>query len=88
MDNKNDKPVMGIPYNPTNNNPYKAGKIPPNAIVGDPKGVPIKQTIYRDTPAPINCPLCGSSGVTKVRYLLIDLEQILELKFLAPCMHK
>ncbi|KAK6119001.1 hypothetical protein DH2020_047253 [Rehmannia glutinosa] len=47
-------------------NPYQAGAIPPNAVVGDPKGIPIQQTIYRDTPAPFNCAYCGGSGVTRV----------------------
>ncbi|CAH1414832.1 unnamed protein product [Lactuca virosa] len=49
------------------NNQYQSGQIPPNAVVGDPKGVPLQQTIYRDTPAPINCAFCGSSGLTSVR---------------------
>lgn len=48
-------------------NPYQAGAIPPNAIVGDPKGVPIHQTIFRDTPAPFNCVYCGSSGLTTLK---------------------
>lgn len=48
-------------------NPYQAGTIPPNAVVEDPKGIPIQQTIYRDTPAPFNCLHCGSSGVTTVK---------------------
>ncbi|KAJ9682146.1 hypothetical protein PVL29_018168 [Vitis rotundifolia] len=44
---------MGIPYPAVyhpNQNPYQAG------------GVPIQQTIFRDTPAPFNCVYCGSSG--------------------------
>nr|GMD81121.1 GSH-induced LITAF domain protein [Ipomoea batatas] len=41
-------------------NPYQAGVIPPNAIVGDPKGIPIQQTMYRDTPAPFNYFHCGN----------------------------
>lgn len=48
-------------------NPYQAGTVPPNAIVGDPKGIPIQQTIYRDTPAPFNCLYCGGSAVTTVK---------------------
>ncbi|KAJ9674037.1 hypothetical protein PVL29_023533 [Vitis rotundifolia] len=55
MSKKEEEPVMGIPYPAVyhpNQNPYKAGVIPPNAFVGDPKGVPIQQTIFRDTPAP------------------------------------
>ncbi|KAI3713918.1 hypothetical protein L1987_72506 [Smallanthus sonchifolius] len=83
MEKKNEEPVMGIPYNPNyqhppvyahpqpqyyvGNNPYQSGQIPPNAVLGDPKGVPLHQTIYRDTPAPINCVFCGSSGLTTVR---------------------
>ncbi|KAL8201372.1 hypothetical protein R6Q57_012711 [Mikania cordata] len=83
MEKKNEEPVMGIPYNPNyqhspiysyplsqyhiGNNPYQSRQIPPNAIVGDPKGIPLHQTIYRDTPAPINCVFCGSSGLTTVR---------------------
>ncbi|KAL3500976.1 hypothetical protein ACH5RR_035425 [Cinchona calisaya] len=48
-------------------NPYQAGAIPPNAVFGDPKGIPIQQTIYRDTPAPFNCLHCGSSGLTTIK---------------------
>ncbi|KAJ0037546.1 hypothetical protein Pint_23789 [Pistacia integerrima] len=63
---KIDEPVVGIPYY-VGQNPYQAGLIPPNAVFGDPKGIPIQQTIYRDTPAPFNCNFCGNSGVTSVR---------------------
>ncbi|CAI9093098.1 OLC1v1028513C1 [Oldenlandia corymbosa var. corymbosa] len=38
----------------------------PDAILGDPKGVPIRQTIFMDTPAPFNCPHCGSVDLTRV----------------------
>ncbi|KAD3641888.1 hypothetical protein E3N88_31112 [Mikania micrantha] len=92
MEKKNEEPVMGIPYNPNyqhspiysypssqyhiGNNPYQSRQIPPNAIVGDPKGFPLHQTIYRDTPAPINCVFCDSSGLTTVRY---SIDQILNL---------
>ncbi|KAG6528435.1 hypothetical protein ZIOFF_010610 [Zingiber officinale] len=48
-------------------NPYQAGAIPPNAVYGDPKGIPLQQTMYRDTPAPFQCVFCGSSGLTTVR---------------------
>lgn len=48
-------------------NPYQAGMVPPNAIYGDPKGIPIQQTIYRDTPAPFNCLHCGNTGLTQVK---------------------
>ncbi|KAE9454795.1 hypothetical protein C3L33_13317, partial [Rhododendron williamsianum] len=76
------EPAIGIPYNATyqaampqqhhhhyyiGNNPYQAGMIPPNAVVGDPKGIPIQQTMYKDTPAPFDCVHCGSSGLTTVR---------------------
>lgn len=49
------------------NNPYQAGMIPPNALFGDPKGIPIQQTMYKDTCAPFNCLHCGSTGLTTVR---------------------
>lgn len=75
---KNDEPAIGIPYAAyqapppqqfyVGANPHQAGAIPPNAVVGDPKGIPIQQTIYRDTPAPFNCAHCGGSGVTTVKY--------------------
>ncbi|XP_073130905.1 GSH-induced LITAF domain protein [Henckelia pumila] len=76
---KNDEPAIGIPYNAAayqapmpqqyyvGENPYQAGMIPPNAFVGDPKGIPIQQTIYRDTPAPFQCVYCGGSGITTVK---------------------
>ncbi|PQQ11201.1 uncharacterized protein Pyn_13972 [Prunus yedoensis var. nudiflora] len=63
---KVDEPVMGVPFYVVQN-PYQAGAIPPNAVYGDPKGIPIHQTIYRDTPAPFNCVHCGNSGLTLVR---------------------
>eukprot|EP00262_Sarcandra_glabra_P010614 TRINITY_DN25919_c0_g1_i1.p1 TRINITY_DN25919_c0_g1~~TRINITY_DN25919_c0_g1_i1.p1 ORF type:complete len:150 (+),score=11.63 TRINITY_DN25919_c0_g1_i1:88-537(+) len=77
-----EEPAVGIPYPYDPNqkvamppqqpyymgqNAYQAGMIPPNAIYEDPKGIPLQQTIYRDTPAPFNCVSCGSSGVTTVR---------------------
>lgn len=76
--NENDEPAIGIPYNAVykgpmpqqyyvGENPYQAGVIPPNAFVGDPKGIPIQQTIYRDTPAPFQCVYCGGSGITTVK---------------------
>lgn len=49
-------------------NPYQAGAIPPNAVYGDPKGILLLQTMYRDTPAPFQCVYCGSSGLTTVRF--------------------
>lgn len=79
MEKTDDKPAIGIPYSATmpqqqhhhyyyvGNNPYQAGMIPPNAVFGDPKGIPIQQTMYKDTPAPFNCVYCGSSGLTTVR---------------------
>ncbi|KAI3954246.1 hypothetical protein MKW98_018070 [Papaver atlanticum] len=48
-------------------NPYQSGMIPPNAVFVDPKGIPLQQTIFRDTPAPFNCVYCGSSGITTVK---------------------
>ncbi|XP_043706839.1 GSH-induced LITAF domain protein [Telopea speciosissima] len=48
-------------------NPYQGGAIPPNAIFMDPQGMPLQQTMFRDTPAPFSCPYCGISGVTTVR---------------------
>ncbi|CAN6551013.1 unnamed protein product [Malus baccata var. baccata] len=63
---KVEEPAMGVPVY-TVQNPYQAGMIPPNAVYGDPKGVPIQQTIYRDTPAPFNCAYCGDTGLTKVK---------------------
>ncbi|MBA0563182.1 hypothetical protein Goshw_010731 [Gossypium schwendimanii] len=63
---KTEQPAVGVPYH-VGINPYQAGMIPPNAIYGDPKGIPIQQTMYRDTPAPFNCPFCGNSGLTLVR---------------------
>ncbi|WRX14968.1 hypothetical protein QQP08_007455 [Theobroma cacao] len=65
---KAEQPVVGVPYY-VGMNPYQAGMVPPNAIYADPKGIPIQQTMYRDTPAPFNCPFCGNSGLTVVRYL-------------------
>ncbi|KAK3018245.1 hypothetical protein RJ639_004480 [Escallonia herrerae] len=74
-------------------NPYQAGVIPPNAVVGDPKGIPLQQTIYRDTPAPINCAFCGSSGVTAVRskpslaaFVGCMMPMMLGICFLCPSM--
>ncbi|KAL8112214.1 GSH-induced LITAF domain protein [Apium graveolens] len=42
-------------------------RYPPNAIFGDPKGIPIQQTIFRDTPAPFQCPHCSNSSLTTIR---------------------
>ncbi|MFS7895469.1 putative LITAF domain containing protein [Helianthus anomalus] len=78
MEKKNKEPVMGIPYNSNHqppqpqyyvgHNPYQVVQIPPNVVYDDPKGIPIQQTIYRDTPALVNCAFCGSSGLTTVSY--------------------
>ncbi|KAH7570553.1 hypothetical protein ACOSP7_018789 [Xanthoceras sorbifolium] len=62
----NEEPVVGVPFYVVQN-PYQAGMIPPKAIFGDPMGAPIQETIYRDTPAPFNCPYCGTTGLTDVR---------------------
>ncbi|GAB4828539.1 hypothetical protein Ancab_018198 [Ancistrocladus abbreviatus] len=75
---KRNEPAIGVPYSAAYPNyqphqyyvgehPYQAGVVPPFAIFDDPKGVPIQQTIYRDTPAPFNCAFCGISAVTTVR---------------------
>lgn len=72
---KNEEPVVGVPYYIAQN-PYQAGAIPPNAVFGDPKGVPIQQTIFRDTPAPFNCLYCGGSGLTTVRFSRFHLSLI------------
>ncbi|XP_010250569.1 PREDICTED: uncharacterized protein LOC104592783 [Nelumbo nucifera] len=73
---KKNEPAVGIPVpHPqqqqqcyyVGENPYQAGMIPPNAVYDDPKGIPLQQTIFRDTPAPFSCVYCGSSGLTTVR---------------------
>ncbi|KAJ1383242.1 LPS-induced tumor necrosis factor alpha factor [Sesbania bispinosa] len=60
MEKKGEEVAVGVPV-------YQRGG--GNAVVGDPKamGVPIQQTIYRDTPAPFNCHYCGNTGLTTVR---------------------
>lgn len=73
---KNHEPVVGVPLY-VGNNPYQAGQIPPNAIFGDPHGVPIQQTMYRDTPAPFNCVYCGNSGLTTIRSLFYLLSSLI-----------
>ncbi|KAF6161595.1 hypothetical protein GIB67_009474 [Kingdonia uniflora] len=80
MSSKNEEPALGIPYNATYQapvgqphqyyvaeNPYQSGMVPPNAVYGDPKGIPLQQTIFRDTPAPFNCVYCGGSGITTIK---------------------
>ncbi|KAH0465590.1 hypothetical protein IEQ34_005693 [Dendrobium chrysotoxum] len=47
--------------------PHQDGMIPPNAVFGDPKGIPLQQTMFRDTPAPFECVFCGSSSLTTIR---------------------
>ncbi|WOH11603.1 hypothetical protein DCAR_0831093 [Daucus carota subsp. sativus] len=80
---KMEEPVMGFPAYQTAPPPppmyyqqppqqQAAGGIynsrfPPNAIFGDPKGIPIHQTIFRDTPAPFQCPHCSNSALTDIR---------------------
>uniref|UniRef100_I1KZF9 LITAF domain-containing protein n=1 Tax=Glycine max TaxID=3847 RepID=I1KZF9_SOYBN len=69
MEKKEEKVVVGVPV-PVyygGENEYQRGIIPPNAVFGDPKGIPIQQTIYRDTPAPFNCPYCAHTALTTVR---------------------
>ncbi|GLJ17304.1 hypothetical protein SUGI_0300450 [Cryptomeria japonica] len=48
-------------------NPYQAGITPPNAIFGYSEGIPLRETVFRDTPAPFECPHCSKSGLTTVR---------------------
>ncbi|KAF7839041.1 GSH-induced LITAF domain protein [Senna tora] len=68
MAKKGEDVAVGVPYyGYVGENPYQAGIIPPNAFIGDPKGIPIQQTIYRDTPAPFNCVYCSHSGQTTIR---------------------
>ncbi|BBG93853.1 hypothetical protein Prudu_567S000300 [Prunus dulcis] len=55
---------------------------PPNAVYGDPKGIPIHQTIYRDTPAPFNCVYCGNSGLTHVRLVILRSQILVLLRIL------
>ncbi|XP_039038556.1 GSH-induced LITAF domain protein-like [Hibiscus syriacus] len=61
MFKKQDERVVGVPYF-VGMKPYQQ-----DVIYGDPGNTPIKQTMYRDTPAPFNCPYCGNSGLTFVR---------------------
>ncbi|KAL6634258.1 hypothetical protein ACP70R_026929 [Stipagrostis hirtigluma subsp. patula] len=71
------EPALGVPYHPAEvqghyyyyaPNPYAAGMPPPNAIyAGEPKGVPLQQTMFRDTPAPFHCQACGAAAVSSVR---------------------
>ncbi|CAN6238245.1 unnamed protein product, partial [Urochloa humidicola] len=73
------EPAIGIPYHPAAEaqghyyyapppNPYAAGMPPANAIyAGAPKGVPLQQTMFRDTPAPFHCQACGEAAVSTVR---------------------
>ncbi|PIA41896.1 hypothetical protein AQUCO_02100021v1 [Aquilegia coerulea] len=46
---------------------YQAGMIPPNAVYHDPNGIPLQQTIFKDTPAPFSCVYCGNSGLTTLK---------------------
>eukprot|EP01018_Ginkgo_biloba_P017249 Gb_27784 [translate_table: standard] len=48
-------------------NAHQAGLIPPNAIFGNAEGIPLRETVYRDTPAPFECHHCGKSGQTTIR---------------------
>lgn len=50
-----------------NESPYQGGMIPPNAIYDGPNGIPLRETVFRDTPAPFECPYCGTPGVTTVK---------------------
>lgn len=75
---KKDEVVVGVPVY---ENEYQRGVIPPNAVVGDPKGIPIHQTIYRDTPAPFNCPYCGTTALTTVGYAILFSSISDQIKF-------
>eukprot|EP00252_Welwitschia_mirabilis_P024321 TRINITY_DN7175_c0_g1_i1.p1 TRINITY_DN7175_c0_g1~~TRINITY_DN7175_c0_g1_i1.p1 ORF type:complete len:149 (-),score=21.79 TRINITY_DN7175_c0_g1_i1:276-722(-) len=79
MENEKE-PAIGIPYaHPAKpvetvmvppsiySNPYQAGIVPSNAIYGHPAGIPLRETVYRDTPAPFECPHCAKPGVTEVK---------------------
>ncbi|XP_038693146.1 GSH-induced LITAF domain protein-like [Tripterygium wilfordii] len=65
------------------------GSVPRIAVFGDPKGIPIQQTIYRDTPAPINCVFCGINGVTTVSLAAVVgcmIPMMLGICFMCPSM--
>jgi len=62
MGRKEEVVAVGVPV-------YERNGIPSNAIIGDPKGIPIQQTIYRDTPAPFNCPHCANTSLTTIRFV-------------------
>jgi len=79
---KKDEVVVGVPVYYGGENEYQRGVIPPNAVVGDPKGIPIQQTIYRDTPAPFNCPYCGTTALTTVRYAILFNFQSNQINYL------
>ncbi|KAL5059409.1 hypothetical protein RYX36_031013 [Vicia faba] len=59
MRRKEEKVVVGVPV-------YERKGIPPNALTGDPKGIPIQETIYRDTLSPFNRPHCRHTDLTTV----------------------
>lgn len=81
MERKEEEAVVGVPVSYESENQYQKGVIPPNAFVGDPKGVPIHQTIYRDTPAPFNCPFCANTSLTTIKYSSSILQFLINLKF-------
>ncbi|KAK1379305.1 LITAF domain-containing protein [Heracleum sosnowskyi] len=96
--------VMGIPayqqqqaggggYYVAQNEQVYNSRFPANAIFGDPKGIPIQQTIFRDTPAPFQCPYCTNSDLTTVRSkpslaaaVACMMPFMLGVCFLCPCM--
>ncbi|KAJ4756105.1 GSH-induced LITAF domain protein [Rhynchospora pubera] len=74
-------------------NPYQSGMVPPNAIYGDPKGIPLQQTMFHDTPAPFSCVYCGSSGLSTVRskpslaaFVACTMPLFMGICFLCPSM--
>ena len=78
MEKTEEKVAVGVPVQLYygGENEYQRGMIPPNTVFGDPKGIPIQQTIYRDTPAPFNCPYCAHTALTTVRLCLFSLISI------------
>ncbi|KAL2630784.1 hypothetical protein R1flu_015470 [Riccia fluitans] len=60
-------PQQSVYYQPVST-AHLAGMIPVNALYGPPPtGVSIRETFFADTPAPIECPNCGRTGMTEVK---------------------
>uniref|UniRef100_A0A0D9VGD5 LITAF domain-containing protein n=1 Tax=Leersia perrieri TaxID=77586 RepID=A0A0D9VGD5_9ORYZ len=65
-----DDPAIGIPYHPAVAAAGAQGQYyyaPDPYAAGAPKGVPLQQTMFRDTPAPFHCQSCGAAAVSSVR---------------------